>query len=397
MKLLTVVLGCALVANGVLAWWLLDQRAQQDRLQAELDARRDALDARAAELATRPPAEKPAPMLKGAPPADASPPKAAPTPRADPKPARTERRPKRPARTWPSKEGSARASRAQADVLQIQDAGKRESGIRELVAMLHDDDAPTALAALRALPKLRPVKMDHGTWRPVLLRHLESDDASLSVAAAYALNAVAPEPESDVARYIAMARKHPESATHLAGVAMFANGGKIEGDLADLFVELINSENLREARNVANYLRSRPAPVHVHQAVADAWRRHDKTGEREGLWFHILGQMKPLHRPVLEVIFELVASPKGARSQDLLTGRVVRNTPEEDRPFAAQAAADALGAATDPYIRRELLKILDGLGTRDQFAAVEAFALNEMVPEKERKHAAQVALRIQRR
>lgn len=406
MKILASIVGCALLVNGFVAWQLLERQGEQLRATTALAERLDDIDTQMEAWKERPmtAAASPerGPVLRGRTTSEIT--KEARSGRstelapAKPPSRRTKPAPQpRPESRMPSPSDTTRATTAQSNVLQIADASKRDEGIRELLAMLGSPDQATAWAALRALPKLRNVELDAPTWRPLLLRHLESSAGQMRVSAAYALNNVASDADRDVGRYIALARADAEAAMGLAGAAMFAAGGKIEGELATLFEELIRSEDINKARDAANYLRGRRTTLQVHEAVADAWRRHQKTGKSKGLWFHILGQMTPMHRPILEVVLEILGSPQGDREGGLLTGRIVRNALPDDRPFAAGLAAKALMTSTSPHVRRKLLGILQEIGSGQQLSAVREFAENELVTAPEREQARNVAEALSRR
>ncbi len=399
MRIVVAIMGCAVLVNGYVAWQLLERRDEQLRTTTALADRLIHIERKLEALGERRANDNrkrnATPLLGRAPERGSSRPTSRPndsraaTPR--PRPKLVPRPGVRPQNPSPTQDAVRRAQAAQSKVLQIADASEREEGIRDLVAMLGSNDQATVWAALRVLPQLRNVDTDAQTWRPLLVRHLESSVGGMRVSAAYALNSMASDADRDVPRYIELAREDSQAELGLAGAAMFATGGRIEGELAALFEELIRDENVDRARDAANYLRGRPATLEVHEAVADAWRRHQKTGRSVGLWFHILGQMKPMHRPIIEVVFETLGSPQGNHDGGLLTGRVVRNTLPEDRPFAAEQAAKALAASTSPHVRRGLLEILEKLGSREQLSAVRDFANNALVTGPEREQAGRVA------
>jgi hypothetical protein len=173
---------------------------------------------------------------------------------------------------------------------------------------------------------------------------------------------------------------------------------RAEGRLGDLFVRLLSSEDLREARDAANLLRSAHASPEVQRAVVDAWRRHRASGAEPGLWFHILGQVKPHGGPILDAVFETLRDvPMAASSASLLTEWMSRKRFDVDGPRVADLSAELLATAADRHVQNAALDLLEAHGSSRHAADLERLADNPLVVGQVRERARALAQALRHR
>lgn len=282
-------------------------------------------------------------------------------------------------------------ARAKADILQIEDAARRERGLTDLGEAMRSTDPLVAAAAFSSLARIRDVTYDKHRFRPQVLDQIENRNDTIRRAALYALLQVAREP-GDVDRVLAVGESTPLADGGHLGVAMWMSDNRVEGRLEKLFVRaLATDETPRSAMDIANYLRGTWTSPTTEDAVVAAWRRRACDEGQEGLWPYIFGQMQPAARESrVRAIFEMIASGDDAARQ--LTERAI-TTPVDDsaRPIAAQLAAAGLATAPTAELRRTYLGCLRANGARADVAVLHAFAENQLVGEDLRKLACEVA------
>jgi hypothetical protein len=128
----------------------------------------------------------------------------------------------------------------------------------------------------------------------------------------------------------------------------------------------------------------------VEQAVVDAWRRRPAPSG-DGLWLHILGQIRPTREPRVRLIFEILRQDRSDAPQLLSRALEARNLDASAVGVAATLAAESLRSAPNQFARRLCLDVLRTNGTREQLGLVRDFADNPMVAEELRREARTVA------
>ncbi len=247
--------------------------------------------------------------------------------------------------------------------------------------------------SLRLLYAIRDVSYDHGRFKDAVRSRLDDDDPRVRSAALGAMLQVDPTP-ADVDESLRVLARHPEDTSGLITVAWMSKG-RVEGELADLYVQALAHFDGRDALNVANQLRGLWVTAEVENAVLDARRR----SEGGGLWPYVLGQMRPTRAPRVRAIFEALKKegPNGSDGQLLERALGERELDPEAAPVAASLAAELLPSAPSSSVRQMCLRVLQSVGTSVQYDAVHAFATNPMVADDLRAQAGRVADTLARR
>jgi len=287
-------------------------------------------------------------------------------------------------------------ARAKADILQIEDAARRERGLVDLCESMRSTDPQVAAAAFFTLSQIRDVTYDKHRFRPQVLEQIENKNEAIRRAALYAFLQVAREP-GDVDRVLTVGETAPLADGGHLGVAMWMSGNRVEGRLESLFVKALSTdETPRSAMDVANYLRGTWTSPATEEAVVAAWRRHPTDGNGSRLWPYIFGQMQPAARESrVRAIFEMIAS--GDDSAQQLTERAITKPVDDSaRALAAQLASAGLATAPTAALRRTYLDCLRANGARGDVPALRAFAANQLVGEDLRKLAGEIADALER-
>jgi hypothetical protein len=187
----------------------------------------------------------------------------------------------------------------------------------------------------------------------------------------------------------------PPSSTLLRAALNLANR-RVEGRLEALFIRAVGADDARAAQDAANLLRGAWVAPDVEDAVVAAAQRHT-AGGATGLWFHVLGQMRPTRAARAELVLRwmLASDEKGI---DTLGNALDKwRLDASARPVVARVAAENLAKAPSASLRDYLLGVLDGHGTREQAPAVRALADNELLPDGARRRARELAEDLERR
>jgi len=370
-------------------------RPSDPRARAEVGAR-------APELAAPPTARRPADTGAAATAEAATPPS---RPVAAPLPAAAASPPSRAPVAVPPATGAIAASandvakRLQGwkeDVLQIEDARRREEGLDAIEVALRSTDATTAAGALRSLYDLRDVPYDKQRFRNAVLSRLDDPDARVREAATFALMQVKHE-DGDVDRLLDAVEARLAEGSRGLVVAAWLSKNRVEGRLADLFVRALGVEDARAVANTANLLRGMWVTAEVEDAVLAAWRRtKDDRGEGDG-WNYILGQISPTREPRVRAIFELLRVDHTDTPQLLNRALEAQNLDPAAKPLAVTLALEGLPKAPNSMIRAVLIKVVRDNGTLTDVPALRAFAANSMVGEDVRRAATEAADTIERR
>ena len=281
------------------------------------------------------------------------------------------------------------------DVLQIEDAKRREEGLDAMEVALRATDPATAAGALRGLYDLRDVPYDKSRFREVVLSRLDDGDARVRETAAAALMQVKPE-DGDVDRLLNAIEAHPDGESWGLVVAAWLSKSRVEGRLSDSFVRALDVADARAVANAANLLRGMWVTAEVEDAVLSAWRRmkDDRDG---GGWNYILGQMSPTREPRVRAIFELLRVDRTDTPQLLDRALDARNLDPAAKPLAVSLALEGLPKAPNSMIRALLIKVVRDHGALTDVPALRAFAANSMVGEDVRRAATEAADAIERR
>jgi len=281
------------------------------------------------------------------------------------------------------------------DVLQIEDAKRREEGLDAIEVALRSTDPTTAAGALRSLYDLRDVPYDKSRFRNAVLSRLDDPDARVREAATFALMQVKHE-DGDVDRLLDAVEAHLAEGSRGLVVAAWLSKNRVEGRLADLFVRALGVEDARGAVDAANALCSMWVTSEVEDATLAAWRR-TKDDPAGGLWNHILGQISPTRDSRVRVIFEILKADRTDAPQ--LLGRALESQSLDPyaRPLAVRLALEGLPKAPNSMIRTLLIKVVRDNGTLTDVPTLRAFAANSMVGEDVRRAAAEAADAIERR
>lgn len=281
------------------------------------------------------------------------------------------------------------------DVLQIEDAKRREEGLDAIEAALRSTDPTTAAGALRSLYDLRDVPYDKQRFRHAVLSRLDDGDARVREAAAFALMQVKPE-DRDVDRLLDALAAHPDGGSRGLVVAAWLSKNRVEGRLADAFVRALGVEDARAAVDAANALRGMWVTSEVEDAVLAAWRR-TKDDPAGGLWNHILGQITPTREPRVQAIFEILEADRTDAPQLLDRALDARSLDTAAKPLAVRLALEGLPKAPNSMIRTLFLRVVRDHGTLTDVPTLRAFAANSMVGEEVRRAATEAADAIERR
>jgi hypothetical protein len=165
---------------------------------------------------------------------------------------------------------------------------------------------------------------------------------------------------------------------------------RVEGALADLFLKALHLRIVsRDGTEVANDLRFMWVTPEVEDAFLAAWQARPDPS-RVGLWYHILGQVRPTREPRVRALFEILAKGESNAVQ-LFDQALGRNLDPSVAPLAAQLALDALSKAPNDDARRLYVNILRDHGTRAQRDGLRAFASDPTVTAHLRREASSVA------
>jgi len=288
-------------------------------------------------------------------------------------------------------------ARAKSDILQIEDAARRERGLVDLGESMRSTDPQVTAAAFFSLSQIRDVTYDKHRFRPQVLEQIESKNDAIRRAALYAFLQVAREP-GDVDRVLTVGETAPLADGGHLGVAMWMSNNRVEGRLESLFVKALSTdETPRSAMDIANYLRGTWTSPATEEAVVAAWRRHPTDSNGSRLWPYIFGQMQPAARESrVRAVFEMIAS--GDDSARQLTERAITKPVDDSaRAIAARLAAAGLAAAPTAALRRTYLDVIQANGGREQVATLRALADNAMVGDDLRALARKIADELERR
>ena len=284
-----------------------------------------------------------------------------------------------------------RVESMKADVLQIEDPGRREAGLVAIGRAIADRDPALAAAALRSLHGLRDATYDKSRFRRAVRARLDDADTGVRAAAAYALLQVEAE-DGDLERVLDIVEAHPEDTGQLI-VAAWLSKNRVEGRLADLYVKALGAADERHGKGISNQLRGMWVAQEVEDAVLGVFAKRSS----DSLWWHILGQIRPTRPARVRVIFEALAKDDSGPPQLLNRALAAHNLEPEAALLAADLAAEGLPSAPNHLARELMLQVLREHGGPRHVAALEAYAANDMVAEALRKEAAQVAEAAARR
>ncbi len=292
-----------------------------------------------------------------------------------------------------AREREVRAARLtsewRAQILQVRDAGLRKHGLVALEDAIWNGTPELKAAALRSLHAIRALPFDKTSLRHAVRGHLSDPDPRTAAAARGAVLAVEPEPQ-DRERLLELARAAPHDRSLLTPLTWLF-GRRVEGPLADLYVQALATSEPAAAREIADSLRGAWVSAEVEAAVLAAWRRVGPT-ERERGWFHILGQVEPTRSERVQVLFEALQGRGNGASPDLLRHAFL---PRVLDPGAAESAArlalECLSNASDPHVAETCVQILAWHGTAEQAIALGRYAANELVAPALRARAETVA------
>jgi hypothetical protein len=275
-----------------------------------------------------------------------------------------------------------------ADVVQILDPARRESGLVAIESAMRSPDPALATTAFRSLWDLRDATYDKSRFREAVRLRLEDPDRMVRSAAGSALLRVEPD-SSDYERLLKVAEAHPEDTGLLIQAAWLAKN-RVEGRLADLYVKALGAS---DSRDVANQLRGMWVTAEVEDGAIAVFRRsRDTTG-----WWHILGQIQPTREPRLRLIFEVLKTGDNSAEQLLERALEERNVDASARALAADLAVENFAIAPTTEARRIDLRVLAAFGRSQDLPALRSYAVNTMVAEDLRRQVAEVIAKIESR
>jgi hypothetical protein len=281
------------------------------------------------------------------------------------------------------------------DIAQVTDPERRERGLAALESGIRSKDPFLASASMRGLHVLRDIAYDATRFGPAVRSRIDDADARVRGSAIGALALVGPTPQ-DLDRVLDVLEAHPEDPLIQAA---FAAGRRVEGRLAQLYVRALRtraeSGKARDVANVANDLRNMWVSEELEQALLDAWEKNDSEPRA---WWPILGQVRPTRERRVRVIFGILEKDDTQAPQFLDRALEPQNLEGEAvRRLVADHAVRQLPTAPNAMIRRLMLRVLRGTGTREHADAVRAYADNEMVDLETRQQAGAVADELERR
>lgn len=280
-----------------------------------------------------------------------------------------------------------------ADARQVIDPETRKAALLSLESAIRGSDSDMAVAAMRALGKLKDVSYDKARFGDAVRTRLSDDDPRVRGAAYHSVVPTGRR-DGDLELVLDSLERHPEDAGYL-GAAAFVAGRRVENRLADLFLQRLSSPDLAEARDAAEQLRGMWVAANVEDAVL-AVRKRDPEPDTD-LWVRILGSMTPTREARVRALFEILGRDSERAPQFVQNALTSKSLTGSAATLAADFAAAALPEESAPLRRDLYLFVLEGSGTRAHAPAAKAVADNPMMDAAVRERARALAERLSRR
>lgn len=281
--------------------------------------------------------------------------------------------------------------------LQTEDGALRERTLAEMREALRGNDPARTEGALQALSRIRDLKYDKASFRPLVLPYLEAKSGSVCIAACWALYNTEREPD-DLARVLALADR-PDSAVFsgLTRVIRAFSDGQLTGAASDAVVKLLDAASsgkvlVRNVRGVLRGLSGAQVSPEIEKRVLAMARNRTS---RDSAVRDALATWPDKSRAVVDVLLE--AAVGGNRTaRDALAG-LWWGVRAEDQRHVADAMVRLLESRTDPERQTACLRLIGKYGSSDLVQTLEAWAANEQLAESVRTRAAAVIAQLKRK
>ena len=275
-------------------------------------------------------------------------------------------------------------------VMQVQDPGLRQEGLREIADALRGEDAKLIEMTLSVLHSLRTLeKIDRTVFRKLVLEHMDSEHAGVRRSAFYALHAT--DPESADLRVALKSVDDPAVIVrgHASKLLSMYGNATIEGEAADAVVRLLGDESAHVQRGTLRGLAGTTVAPEVEDkliemAAGSPHRREVVSG---------LGALNRKSRKVVDALFTHLED-EDHRIRSHAHRGLQRGVDKELQPYVAQRYAGHLEKFLNPRSHQEALRVIARYGDAGLAPQLERFAENELVDPKVREMAHKVATHL---
>ncbi|MEE8105623.1 MAG: hypothetical protein V3T86_08835 [Planctomycetota bacterium] len=238
------------------------------------------------------------------------------------------------------------------DVLQVEDDRLQNAAIESIRAALTSGDPVAVQAALHALSRVRQVRFDRESFRPLVLPQLKAADPVTRRAALYALFNTKATP-ADLDLVLPMVNDpDPQVRTSVPHIATMINKGDLSGAAGEALLKLLHDPDFR---NVVDAMRGLGGVTKHNAEVIDRFLElaEDKTKRPQMLHFAMMNMPKP-KRVIVAMLGYL---EDGTRLQSMNLA-LMRGIPKQEKDFLAREGLARLEKSTDDRTQSRWLEIL---------------------------------------
>lgn len=272
-------------------------------------------------------------------------------------------------------------------VMQVEDAGLRAEGLREITAALQGDDKELIEYTLSTLYSLRDATFDKSAFQGLVREHLESEDGGIRRSALYALHAVDPEGADVRTAWASANDPDPRVRTHSAKLMSLYGGPELGPESTQAVVQLLEDESLLVRRGTLRGLSNTHVTPDLEQKLIEL--AADPKMRRETVEF-ALSQLREKSRTVVDALFAHLEDGNTKVRQRAHWG-LQRGVRKSEQHYVATKYAERLGKFVNPKSQREAMQLIARYGDDRLAPQLERFAENELVDEKVRALARKAA------
>ena len=287
----------------------------------------------------------------------------------------------------------AKAKEILGKIMQVEDAGLRAEGLRELTAALEGDDPYLVEYALSSLHSLRKTELDRSEFLSSVRQHLDSENGGIRRAALYALHSV--DPASADPRLAVQSASDPSPIVrqHSARLISMYGGGTIEGDASDAIVKLLSDENANVRRGTLRGVSNAKVTPEIEARLIEM---AEVSNARQEVVYHGLSMLRDKSRTVVDALVAHLDDDNAVVRRRAHWG-LQRNVAQDQQLHVATQYASRLGRFVTPSSQNEALRLIARYGNGGLAPQLERFAENEMVGEKTREMARKAAEYLRRK
>lgn len=263
------------------------------------------------------------------------------------------------------------------DVLESEDAARREAALASIRSALADADESQNLSGLIALGQLGDIEFDKASFRSAVTRHLDAQEPRTRRAAYFALLSTGAEP-GDLDRAIRLAYDPSREVRAYASqlIASYCHDD-FSGDAGSAILHLLATEDPRELREALRGLLGVRVPPDVEARILELSRSPERQIQQDALYFGV-SVLVEKSEAVVDRLIEILRGPNVNDAGRALWG-LGQQVPAALQSKVADALLALIDTRTSRRFRTEWLSLLGRYADAAQLSQLEAIAQSPRV------------------